>query len=489
VKEELAQMHNDGMIGKTLADRYQILSLISEGGMGLIYKARHVLMDRIVAIKLIRSELITNKTLLQRFHQEAQAVSKLDHPNIVTIYDYGVTSEGAPYLVMDYLQGHSLADLLSLEDRMSVNRALPLFKQTLKALKHAHDKGIIHRDMKASNLMICYDESEAETVKVVDFGMAKLVRPESAQEFKDRVELTKTGEVFGSPLYMSPEQCRGRKLDVRSDLYSLACVMYYALSGRPPFLGDNALDTLQKQISEQPHPPSKHNPDISPQLDAIVLKALSKDPDLRYQHAQEFLTDLEALDLGTEPQKTTAQMRKPVLGIFGSSSQSEIIFSVVIGFTMIALVAFASGHMMGGGDAEQDVNLWVDHNLEGNRAMTRHDYAVAQRYYKEAVTEAVKFGKSDPRLAKSLVLLGEAYAGGKQYVRAESSLKRAMDILEKSYGDNCFEESSAMLALVEVYEREGRHDEAQELNKRALAAMQSAVGQNRGIVVQSQTDK
>ncbi|HEY9791582.1 MAG TPA: serine/threonine-protein kinase [Candidatus Obscuribacterales bacterium] len=478
MREELVSTtENDALIGQRLADRYEILSLIGEGGIGLVYKARHVLMNRMVAIKIIRSEMIDNSTLIQRFQQEATAISKLDHPNIVQVYDYGVAPDGLPYLVMDYLEGTTLADLLTAQGKMSPDRAMPLFLQACHALKHAHENGIIHRDFKASNLVVCQDPLLGEVVKVVDFGMAKLLHPDA--DNMNFQELTQSGEVFGSPLYMSPEQCKGLRLDERSDLYSLACVMYYALAGRPPFLGENVLGTLQMQINDSAVPPSNYQAEISPGLDSIVLKALQKEPDNRYQQMNEMLIDLEAVNNGQECVFSTQKLKivePPRKKVWTRNFESEIIFATVIGVAMVAMTAFMSGRMFEHEGETQEVNMWVDHNLDGDKALARHQYRTAERCYQEAITEATKFGRNDPRLAKSLLSLARSYTEDRQYTRAESSLKRAKQILEKCYGPGSFEESPVLFALAKVYEQQGLMDQAAETKHEAIRLMEPTVG-------------
>jgi serine/threonine protein kinase len=477
VREELVSTsENDALIGQTLADRYEIQSLIGEGGIGLVYKARHILMNRTVAIKIIRAEMIDNSTLLQRFQQEATAISKLDHPNIVKVYDYGVAPDGLPYLVMDCLEGTTLSDLLTAQGKMSPERAMPLFLQACHALKHAHENGIIHRDFKASNLVICQDPAHGEVVKVVDFGMAKLLHPDAdSMNFQ---ELTQKGEVFGSPLYMSPEQCKGQRLDERSDIYSLACIMYYALAGRPPFLGENVLETLQKQINENSVPPSSYQSSISPGLDSVVLKALQKVPENRYQNMNEMLVDLEAVNNGEQCVFSTQKLKvNPARKkMWTRNFESEIVFAAVIGVAMVAITAFMSGRMVEHEGETQEVNMWVDHNLDGDKALARHDFRGAERCYQEAITEATKFGRNDPRLAKSLLSLGRTYAEDKQYTRAEASLQRARQILEKCYGPDSFEESPVLIALAHVYEEQGLKDQAAEIKQEAMKLMEPTLG-------------
>ncbi|MBS1953634.1 MAG: protein kinase [Cyanobacteria bacterium SZAS-4] len=275
----------DQLVGTTLADRYEILEVIGGGGMGLVYKARHKLMNRIVAIKMLHKHMISSKDTLKRFQLEAQAASCLSLPNILTVYDFGLTSEGQPYMVMDYLEGTSLADVLEAEHHVVPERAVSIFIQACAGLAHAHQKGVLHRDIKPSNIMLVNFGDQADFVKIVDFGIAKLLNQGVG-------ELTKTGEVYGSPSYMSPEQCRGKETDARSDIYSMGCVMYRTLSGRPLFSGDDIIELLFKQVSE---PPAPFDPDLNipAELEAVIFKALAKDAGDRYQTMGEFKEALE----------------------------------------------------------------------------------------------------------------------------------------------------------------------------------------------------
>lgn len=276
----------DQLVGTTLADRYEIMEVIGGGGMGLVYKARHKLMNRIVAIKMLHKHMISSKDTLKRFQLEAQAASCLSLPNILTVYDFGLTNEGQPYMVMDYLEGTSLSDVLEKEHHLDPDRAVNIFIQACAGLAHAHQKGVLHRDIKPSNIMLVNFGDQADFVKIVDFGIAKLLNQ------GEPGELTKTGEVYGSPSYMSPEQCRGKETDARSDIYSMGCVMYRSLTGRPLFAGDDIIELLFKQVSETPEPfdPDLHIPH---DLEVAVFKALAKDPNDRYATMNDFKDALE----------------------------------------------------------------------------------------------------------------------------------------------------------------------------------------------------
>ena len=280
--------HPKDLVGEVIADRYEILELLGRGSTGLIYKAKHKILDRQVAIKLLYPQLVIDSESMQRFQQEAQAISKLSHPNIVTVYDFGKLGSGLPYLAMDYSDGVTLHETLAREDHLPVGRAIPLFMQACQALAHSHAHGVLHRDIKPSNIMLVNGAGNKEYLKIVDFGIAKLLKQEQS------LNLTQDGEVLGSPLYMSPEQCMGNELDSRSDIFSLGCVMYVTLLGREPFVGKNIMETMYLRTAENAKPFNEKRPDLSiPQtLEAVVLKALSRQPDQRQQTMDELLGDL-----------------------------------------------------------------------------------------------------------------------------------------------------------------------------------------------------
>lgn len=278
----------DPWIG-AIINNYEILERVGEGGMSVVYKANHLGLRKHVAVKMLLPHLVANASSLQRFQQEAQAASTLTHPAVVTVLDYGVFDGRQPYLVMDLLKGQPLSAIIKNEGRMPAAKAVGIFIQICDALAHAHDLKIIHRDLKPSNIIL--ESQNPDRIKIVDFGIAKIMPHEGA----DAIALTQTGEVFGSPLYMSPEQCKGEKLDGRSDIYSMGCLMYELLCGSPPISGSNMLEILYRHINETPQEFKKvaKNAPIPKQLEAIVFKALAKDPADRYQSMRALEEDLE----------------------------------------------------------------------------------------------------------------------------------------------------------------------------------------------------
>lgn len=261
------------MTERIFGNRYRVLGKIGEGGMATVYQAEDTLLERVVAVKVLREQYAIDPSFLERFKQEARAAAGIAHQNIVSVYDVG-TDQGFHYIVMEYVDGTSLKDLITQGAPFSASRAISLILQVLSALSFAHQKGIVHRDIKPQNILVSPDGH----VKVTDFGIARAAT--SGQ-------LTETGTVLGTVHYCSPEQAQGRSVGVGSDLYSAAIVVYEMLTGRLPFEGDGALAVALKHLQEEPVEPSQLNPRVPPQLDAIVLKAMAKDPADRYTSAEE----------------------------------------------------------------------------------------------------------------------------------------------------------------------------------------------------------
>jgi serine/threonine protein kinase len=282
----------DPLIGQTIAGRFLVLKKIGSGGMGSVYRARQEGIDRDVAIKVLLGDLTRNDTVLRRFTLEALAVSRLRHPNTIQIFDYGQTSDGNPYIAMEFLDGHSLYDLLRKERPLPIRRALRIMAQVAQSLAEAHSKEIVHRDLKPENIFLVTVGSNADYVKVLDFGVAKLRDHKS-----DQGTLTQAGSIFGTPRYMSPEQCGAQPVDHRSDLYALGVILYEMVTGRPPFTHDQPLGLLLAHVNEQPLPPSAATDRqvIPAGVEELVLRLLEKLPDDRLPSADDLARRCEAL--------------------------------------------------------------------------------------------------------------------------------------------------------------------------------------------------
>ncbi len=279
--------------GEEFNSKYEVNGVLGRGGMSTVFKARHRALDKDFAIKFMDASRAKDLEYLKRFQLEAQSLSKMSHPHIVAIHDYGVSESKHPYIVMDYVEGLSLFRALNRFEPFPMHRCLNIFKQACHGIGHAHKQGIVHRDLKPANIILGKVEG-LEHVIIVDFGVAKKMEPED----KFTEQLTKEGKVFGTTTYMSPEHCMGQQLDQRSDVYAFGCIMYEVLAGHPPFMGDNVLDTLQKQINESPAQLSKarDKDDLPSELESIVHKALAKQPEERYQTMEELLLALEAVE-------------------------------------------------------------------------------------------------------------------------------------------------------------------------------------------------
>jgi len=269
----------DKLIGTLLDNRYEVLDVIGTGGMAIVYRARDTVLNRFVAIKMLKEEFSQDSDFRRRFHAESQAVAMLSHPNIVAIYDVN-HSEETDYLVMELMEGVTLKEYMERKGVLSAAEVLHFVPQIASALEHAHSRGIIHRDIKPQNMIVMRDA----TLKVTDFGIARFV--ESKQE-------TMAGDALGSVHYVSPEQARGSRVDSRSDIYSLGVVMYEMLTDRLPFEGDTPVAVVLQHINSTPLLPSEINPDIPIGLEEITMKAMSTDPEQRYATATDMLTDLE----------------------------------------------------------------------------------------------------------------------------------------------------------------------------------------------------
>ncbi len=287
----------DPLIGSVLVGRYRVLEVLGRGGMGKVYVAEQIAMRRQVALKVILAEQASESDgrfdLVRRFQREAQAASRLEHPNTVRVFDFGHTDDGVLFLAMELLKGFTLAQVVRSNVRLAPQRVVRIASQICKSLSEAHDAGIIHRDMKPDNIMIVPMAGEPDFLKVLDFGIAKIVNKDT-----DSSNITRTGTVMGTPTYMAPEQASGATVTAATDLYSLGIILYECLSGRPPFTGETPLSVLIKHMNE-PVPPivvKGFPPDVPQELVDLVMHLLAKNPEARPGTALEVLRRLECLD-------------------------------------------------------------------------------------------------------------------------------------------------------------------------------------------------
>ena len=270
---------------RLLGGRYELDGVVGRGGMAEVYRARDIRLDRIVAIKTLRTDLARDQIFQARFRREAQSAASLNHPSIVAVYDTGedmTSGVPVPYIVMEYVDGRTVRDLLQEGHRLLPERSLEIIDGVLRALDYSHQAGIVHRDIKPGNVMVTRNGD----IKVMDFGIARAMSDAQAT-------MTQTAQVIGTAQYLSPEQARGERVDSRSDLYSTGCLLYELLTGRPPFTGDSPVAIAYQHVRENPVPPSRVDPDVPPWADAIVLKAMAKSPADRYQTAADMRADLQ----------------------------------------------------------------------------------------------------------------------------------------------------------------------------------------------------
>lgn len=307
VREDEIEEGPDPMIGQVLSGLYKVDKRIGEGGMGTVYMAVHIHLNKPFAVKVLSDKVAASKLAVDRMLQEAQTAASIDHDNIVDVVSFDTTDEGRVFLVMEFLEGFSLADLIE-KGPMRVERALPIAYQLCQALEAAHDNGVVHRDLKPENVFIVR-KRDLDFVKVLDFGISKVKSAEAEQ-----VRMTRTGQLVGTPLYMSPEQARGESdVDRHADIYALGVMLYEMLCGRPPFEGGNYFQLLWKHGNEPP-PPLRERIDIAPELEAAVMKALEKNPEDRHQTMAEFEQALIAAapEVGTHPSRlVTMPPRQP----------------------------------------------------------------------------------------------------------------------------------------------------------------------------------
>ena len=291
----------DPYIGREVAGgKYRILQKIGSGGMGAVYKAMQPNIDRLVAIKILHPKLVSRKDLVSRFSREAKALGHLSHPNTVKVFDDGVLEDNSLFIVMEYLEGRNLNQVVRTGGPIPVERALPILMQVCGALNEAHQRGIVHRDLKPENIFLSTQGGIKDFPKVLDFGLAKV----TDQEMRPgAIVLTQEGMVFGTPEFMSPEQAQGKTLDARSDIYSLAVILYEVLTGKLPFDAKTPMEHIQHHVMSRPILLHERAPTagFSPMLSEVISRALAKNPDERYQTAADFAQALEPFAQGRNP--------------------------------------------------------------------------------------------------------------------------------------------------------------------------------------------
>ncbi|HET9722762.1 MAG TPA: Stk1 family PASTA domain-containing Ser/Thr kinase [Actinomycetota bacterium] len=365
-----------------LAGRYRVERELGRGGMAKVYEGTDTVLGRQVAIKLLAPQFAEDESFVQRFRREAQAAARLSNPNVVSVFDTG-TDGGVHFIVMEYVEGRTLEDYLAGGGRIMPDRAIEIAEDVCGALSAAHAQGVIHRDIKPGNIML----TPTGQVKVADFGIARMTTTAET--------VAQTASILGTASYLSPEQAQGQPVDGRSDIYSLGCVLYEMVAGRPPFLGDSPVAVASKHVLEQPTLPSKLNRDVTPDLDAVILRALAKNAANRYQSAEEFRADLDRVRRGM-PVQTTPLLAPPpaatqVMAPAGGGTQVMPppepersrwwIPVLVIGGILLAIALllwlFASD-IMGGDDTSPTPTLVVVPNVVGERVRVAEETLTAE---------------------------------------------------------------------------------------------------------------
>ena len=327
--------------GTLISKKCEVSSCIGSGGMGTVYLVKQIFLGKHFALKLLEKQHHTEVSV-RRFHLEARTTAQLRHPNLVEVHDFGVYENDQPFLVMDFVQGHTLSEILKRSGTLPVDYVIALALEISQGLNYAHSQGVVHRDIKPSNIMIqnSGEKPSTGTVKILDFGIAKLSQPENGQ-----IEaLTKTGEIFGSPIYMSPEQCQGTMVDRRADIYSLGCVLFECLTGTPPFLGDNAMTTMLKRITDQP-PTLKEASlglEFPKELEAIVRKMLEVDANNRYPDLDPVIKDLRQMQPERDSSRDTAPSQSEIPTLTRRNTFNQKNFAIVAITAILSTAAMAA---------------------------------------------------------------------------------------------------------------------------------------------------
>jgi serine/threonine protein kinase len=436
----------------SIDDRYRVEEQIGVGGMGVVYKAQHLLLNRPMAVKVLNPEAVNSPKAITRFQQEAKAATALNHEHIASVKEFGITKDGMPYLAMDYVNGPSLADVLK-HGPLDANRATNIFMQACEGMAHAHKRGILHRDLKPANILLAEEKDTTDFVKIVDFGIAKIL-PAVDQE---SIKLTQTGELFGTPQYMSPEQWNGSSADARTDIYSIGSVMYESLTGKPPFAGETIVSVIYSQLHETPKPFSKGiigNKNMARGLENVVLRCLEKDPKLRFQTMEEVHDALKLVQLGGKPRPSNSQstQRRSRLLLFAIASGillPLILFSVII-FPSVKSYLYPPP--------------WVNTLAEARQQMSISAWEPAEALLKRAIKQAEDGHASDIDKHAIYYQMGQDYLDSRRYSQAAAAFENAV----KFSNPDPLETANTLEELAWSIRESHYHNGAQDQSKSAV---------------------
>jgi tRNA A-37 threonylcarbamoyl transferase component Bud32 len=402
----------DPVLGRVVVDKYRVEEMLGEGGMGRVYRATQVSLDKTICLKLLRKELADDPETKARFHREARAASRLNHPNSIQVIDFGSSAQGELYLAMEYVRGRDLQQVLTTDFPLDEARVRHVMAQVLDALAEAHDQRVIHRDLKPENIMLTRHREDPDWVKVLDFGIAQIQESGPTQ-----ARLTRAGLVCGTPEYMSPEQARGEPLDARSDLYSAGVILYHLATGSLPFQADTPLGFVAKHLTEIPAAPRTRRPEVSTGLSDLILKSMQKDPAQRFESA----TAMRAALLELGPSGAVGQNRRWLGGRRG--------LALVLGLVLVAGGAgYASHRMSSRTPAPSPQSAAAAARAEeAQRYMATADKLFFDNQLDEALKNYERAAHADPQFSAPLKKLGICYQRMGDSKRAVEHLQRYVD--------------------------------------------------------------
>ncbi|MBX9724538.1 MAG: protein kinase, partial [Candidatus Obscuribacterales bacterium] len=442
-----------------LDDKYVITRLIAEGGMGKVYAGETKLVRRKIAVKILHPELCARPDMLLRFKMEAEIASSLSHPNIVNVFGSGMVAEGIPYLAMDYVEGESLETLIQKDGRVRTSLCVEIFTQLARALEYTHERGVIHRDLKPSNIMLQPEAEGKLLVKLLDFGIAKSV---SVEDTIAR-ELTLPGTVFGSVLYMSPEQILGKKVDFHSDIYSYGCLLYHALTGQPPYQSKNPVDCMQMHVNESiPNlADTLENEQCAGELSKIVNTCLLKDQSQRFESSQQLRLALERVNdeikeasgIAAAP-KANTETETPQQSIARKNDMLAALSIFIIGAIFSAVpflinlnLAKAESKVPAQKDgkgkgkdesveqAAAEATAKVDDLLaQTQNAMDNKELDKAEKLGRTAYLTSLTLPSDNPKIAEALFLLGQVFEMQQNYSGANQAYNWALSFNQSKFG-------------------------------------------------------